>query len=111
MTPLHPTPDPSESPADARALDALLALDRVPPPSPALRRAILLDFDARAAGGFWRGLWREIGGLRIAAPALTASLVLGIAGASLYEPVSSVPDAPGYAELALFDAPYEDYAP
>ena len=57
-----------------RALDALLAADVVPPPSAGLRRAILLGFEQRVQGGFWRTFWRELGGVRVVAPALTASL-------------------------------------
>ena len=109
MTPMTP-----EDPRADRQLDALLAADVVPPPSAGLRRTILLDFQARAQGGFWRAFWREVGGLRIVAPALSASLALGIAVASLVEPAldPAIEDtAPGYAELALLDGAYEDYAP
>ena len=103
----------TESPRDAQALDALLALDRVPAPSPDLRRTILLGFDARMAGGFWRTLWREVGGLRVAGPALAASLALGIAVSTTFSTDPAVTDeavAPDYTELALFEAPYEEYA-
>lgn len=100
------------------ALDALLAADVVAPPSAGLRRTILLDFEARSAGGFWRAVWRELGGLRIAGPALSASLALGIAVAAMLEPATSPPgadvateDAPGYAEFALLDGAYEEYVP
>ena len=96
-----------------RALDALLAADAVPSPSPGLRRAILLEFAQRAQGGFWRTFWRELGGARVVAPALTASLALGIAVATFIQPAAetTVEDAPGYAELALLDGAYEDYLP
>lgn len=98
---------------DARSLDALLAADVVPPPSAALRRAILLGFEQRAQGGFWRAFWRELGGVRVVGPALTASLALGIAVATVIEPVApaTVDEAPDYAELALLDGAYEDYLP
>ena len=108
-TPTHPHPG-----LDDARLDALLALDRVPAPSPGLRRAVLLAADARA-DGFWRALWRELGGLRVAGPALAASLALGVTVATLLpadavgEPAADT--APDYTELALFDAAYEDYAP
>lgn len=108
------TPTTDESADQARALDALLAADVVAPPSEGLRRAILLDFEARTAGGFWRALWREIGGLRIAAPALSASLAVGIAVAAMLEPalpVAAPGDTPGYAELAMLDGGYEGYLP
>ena len=102
----------------ARAFDALLAADVVAPPSPGLRRTLLLDFEARKAGGFWHALWRELGGLRVAGPALSASLAMGIAVAAMTEPVSpgAAPavagdDAPGYAELALLDGSYDGYLP
>lgn len=107
-----------ESPDQARALDALLAADVVPQPRAGLRRAILLDIQARSAGGFWRALWRELGGLRIAGPVLSASLAVGIAVAAMLEPATPAPDsdvaseeAPGYAEFALLDGAYEEYLP
>ena len=111
MTPTHP-----ESADQARVLDALLAADVVPPPSPGLRRAILLDYESRSAGGFWRALWREIGGLRVAAPAFSASLAVGIAIAAMMEPAlpaldPAAEDTPGYAEFALLDGAYEEYLP
>jgi hypothetical protein len=110
------TPTTDESADQARALDALLAADVVAPPSDGLRRAILFDFQARTAGGFWRALWREIGGLQVAAPALGASLAVGIAVATMLEPAlpPAVPapgEAPGYAELAMLDGGYEGYLP
>lgn len=111
-------PTDHESKEQARALDALLAADVVAPPSAGLRRTILLDFEARSAGGFWRAVWRELGGLRIAGPALSASLAVGIAVAAMMEPaVPSIDtdfateDAPGYAEFALLDGAYEEYVP
>lgn len=107
-----------ESIEQARALDALLAADVVAPPSAGLRRTILLDFEARSAGGFWRALWRELGGLRIAGPALSASLAVGIAVAVMLEPAAPAPsadvadgEAPSYAEFALLDGAYEEYVP
>ena len=113
MTPTRP-----ESADQARVLDALLAADVVQPPAPALRRAILLDYEARSAGGFWRALWREIGGLRVAAPAFSASLAVGIAIAAMMEPALPATgpevaggEAPGYAEFALLDGAYEEYLP
>ena len=110
MTPLTPEED--------RTLDALLALDTVPPPQADLRRRILRDFDAQAAGGFWTALWRELGGLRVAGPALAASLVLGVAMSTTVVPQAdpatdalAAEEAPDYLELALLDTAYEDYAP
>jgi hypothetical protein len=108
-----------EDPRQARALDALLARDIVPPPSAGLRRAILLGFAERAQAGFWRSFWRELGGLRVVAPALATSLALGIAVAtfvpSLANPVEAVDqvadEAPAYAELAMLDGAYEEYLP
>ena len=96
-----------------RALDALLAADVVPPPSAGLRRAILLGFEQRVQGGFWRTFWRELGGVRVVAPALTASLALGIAVAvgSMNVATATEDEAPEYAELALLDGAYEDYLP
>ena len=114
------TPRPTGQPLDDAHLDALLAQAHVPAPSAGLRRAILLAADARGET-FWRALWRELGGLRVAGPALAASLALGVAVATLLpdvagdstEPsVDALADetAPDYTELALFDAAYEDYA-
>ena len=108
---MNPMP---EDPNADRALDALLAADVVPAPSPALRRTILLDFEQRMAGGFWRSFWHELGGVRVVAPALTASLALGIAVATFAPPATEATvdeEAPGYPELALLDGAYEDYLP
>ena len=111
------TPTTDETTGQARALDALLAADVVAPASPGLRRTILLDFEARSAGGFWHALWRELGGLRIAGPALSASIAVGIAVAASLQPAAAPDtplageDAPGYAEFALLDGAYDEYAP
>ena len=107
-----------ETPEQARALDAWLATDRVPPPSAALREAIVRDFRSRT-GGFWRGLWHELGGLRLVGPALTASLALGIAGAAMTgaflpaaAPDDTDVDADDYIALALLESgDDEDYLP
>jgi hypothetical protein len=100
---------------DARSFDALLSRDVVSPPSTGLRRAIVLAADARLEGGFWKTLWRELGGARIAGPALAASVVLGIAASAILSPAletaTSTDESPDYAELALLDGAYEDYAP
>lgn len=101
--------------AQAAALDALLAADAVAPPRPPLRRAILLAAEMRGPG-FLPMLWRELGGLRVAGPALAASLVLGIGVADVFglqstDAATAATQAPGYAELALLDGSYEDYAP
>lgn len=111
-------PTDRETPDQARALDALLAADGVAPPSEGLRRAIVLGFEAHAAGGFWRALWRELGGLRVAGPALSASLAIGIAVAAVSGPAppggdfdGAPEEAPGYAEFALLDGAYEGYLP
>lgn len=108
-----------ETPDQARALDAWLATDRVPPPSAALADAIVRDFRARTGPGFWRGLLHELGGLRRVGPALTASLALGIAGAAMLgaflpgtAPDDADVDADDYIELALLDGgDDEDYLP
>ena len=62
-------------------LDALLDSAALPPPSAALRRAVIDSFVNRPLGlaESLRLLWRELGGLRIAAPALAASLAMGVA--------------------------------
>lgn len=107
-----------ETPEQKRALDALLASDRVPPPSAALREAIVHDFRSRG-GGFWRGLLRELGGPWTLGPALAASVALGIGLAAMIgvappAPEPAVADDPSveYIELALLDGgEYEDYLP
>jgi hypothetical protein len=99
---------------DARSFDALLSRDVVAPPSTGLRRAIVLAADARLEGGFWNTLWRDLGGARIAGPALAASVVLGIAASAILSPAldtATTTESPDYAELALLDGAYEDYAP
>jgi len=98
----------------ALALDALLAVDAVAPPAADLRRTILAAAEDHVGAGFLRALLRELGGLRVAGPALAASLVLGIATASMFEPLLDTAtdvQAPDYAELALLDGAYEDYLP
>ena len=107
-----------ETPDQKRALDALLAGDRVPPPSAALREAIVRDFRERNVG-FWRGLLRELGGPWMLGPALAASVALGIGMAAMigvapYAPEPAPADDPSaeYIELALLDGgEYEDYLP
>ncbi|WP_460811744.1 hypothetical protein [Luteimonas pelagia] len=99
---------------DARSLDALLGHDVVASLSTGLRRAIVLAADARLEAGFWKTLWRELGGARIAGPALAASVVLGVAASAMLSPAldaTTTAEPPDYAELALLDGAYEDYAP
>lgn len=99
---------------EARSFDVLLSRDVVAPPSSGLRREIVLAADARLEGGFWKTLWRELGGARIAGPALAASVVLGVAASAMLSPAldaTTTAEPPDYAELALLDGAYEDYAP
>lgn len=107
---------------DARTLDAWLATGIVDPPPAHLRRRILADAGTRVRPSFLRTVLRELGGPRVAGPALAASLVLGIGAALVLEPATSAdmaldpeapdaPEAPGYAELAQLAGTYQDYLP
>lgn len=68
---------------EARELDAWLDALDAPPPRVGLRREILLAVsrEPRGARGWfaaWRELWHELGGTRIAAPALVLALGVGL---------------------------------
>ena len=72
---------------------------------------------ARGAGAGWGRLWSELGGLRMAGPALAMALVLGVTLAEVRG--GATPDAGADAtlavsgeevmEAALFGADYEEY--
>lgn len=84
----------------ARATDIELDRLTVPPPSPALRDA-LLERAPRPRG--WRpalaSLWRDLGGWSLAGPALAAGLALGLGmGIGL----SPLPATNGFDDEALF---------
>lgn len=65
----------------------------------------------RRRGGIAAGLWRELGGMRIAGPALAAAMVLGVvlADARIEAPEQAAEDELLAAAL-LVDADYEDFA-
>jgi hypothetical protein len=68
---------------DDPSLDAELdALRAAPPPSAQLRRNVLLAVAREPRALSWRealaALWRELGGTRLAGPALAMALVAGL---------------------------------
>lgn len=126
--------DPARWPAELRGLhtgeasaarDEALALDQAlalladaPLPSPGLRRRILLSAAAeppalRGPGALLRALWQELGGIRMAGPAMAMAMAFGIGLAWMTAPL---PDDAGYGAedmLALmqFDQDYEEILP
>ncbi|MBB5209615.1 hypothetical protein [Chiayiivirga flava] len=106
---------------DAAALDAWL--DAVPPPAPALRNAILVaaasqPHGASAGGrpGFvatLRALWFDLGGARLAAPALAMALAAGVGLGLALEPSTFEvdDDADDLLALAQIDDRYTEFAP
>lgn len=98
----------------AGRLDAMLDRWRVPAHSTDLRLRVLRD--APRAGerrpSMPRRLWHELGGWRLAAPALAAALTLGIGIGSTWPALE--PDDAFETELfslAQLDDPYTEYAP
>lgn len=107
---------------DAAALDAALAYP-VPPPPPALRIGILAAvaaeprqlphvtpntrwFDGLAA------LWRDLGGARLAGPALAMALAAGVGlGWLLEPPMASAAEPDDLLALAQFDDHYTELSP
>jgi len=89
--------------AQAAALEERLAAFPAPDPSPALRRNLLADFAAQRARGSWLdALWRQIGGIRVALPAMATALALGVAvGSWLPAPASDIGDSGNEDALAL----------
>jgi hypothetical protein len=99
-------------------LDAQLDALALPPVSPDLRRRVLLAVarEPRRAGVFsrlWlRELWEELGGARIAAPALAMALGAGL-GLGWLTPPSAADEADPEDLIALvqFDDSYAELAP
>lgn len=88
--------------ARAAMLEQRLAAFEAPEPSSALRRNLLADFAAQQARGGWQDrLWRQIGGIRIALPAMATALALGVAIGSWLPPPGSSTDANSEDALAL----------
>lgn len=87
-TPVIPPSDASDALlaefAQARELDAALeSLAQVPAPAPELRRRLLLALaaarrDPAHASSWLQALWDALGGSRLAAPALSFALALGL---------------------------------
>ncbi|MEZ5465339.1 MAG: hypothetical protein R3F22_09010 [Lysobacteraceae bacterium] len=93
--------------AQAEALEQRLAACEAPEPSPALRRRLLADFDAQRSRRTWLAtLWQQIGGTRIAVPAMTAALALGVAVGSWLPPTAG-DDVDGGDEDALLLLQYD----
>jgi hypothetical protein len=75
---------PGDAWSQARELDVLLDALAAPPPPSGLRRNVLLAvareprISSRGLLGAWRELWRDLGGARIAAPALVLALGVGV---------------------------------
>ena len=113
----HATLEPARR--DAVALDAALAqLDPVPLPPADLRRRILLAAarephrDARGIAGLLADLWRELGGTRIAAPALALALATGLGlGWEAVPATDAADDGEDLVLLAQFDDSYTEFLP
>jgi hypothetical protein len=104
---------------DARALDAELALlQPVPAPASGLRRQILLAAAREPRSGtrgileLLAGLWRELGGARIAAPALALAIAAGIGLGWDTGPMGDADeDGEDLLLLAQFDENYSEFLP
>ena len=104
---------------DAERLDAWLASSRPPEPPPSLRAAILATAHAGASAprANWRDvlrhLWYEIGGLRVAAPALAFALAAGIGLGHVLLQADVLNDNPteDLLALALIRDDYRSLAP
>ncbi len=104
---------------DTERLDAWLASSKPPAPPPALRAAILAAAQASASmpPATWRDvlrhLWYEIGGLRVAAPALAFALAAGIGLGNVLLQAGVLSDGPteDLLALALIRDDYRSLAP
>lgn len=101
---------------DAATIDAWL--DAVPPPPAALRGTILAAVAARAAprpglAATLRALWFDLGGARLAAPALAMALAAGVGLGLALEPpaLDTVDEADELLALAQIDDRYAEFAP
>lgn len=100
----------------AAALDGLLDTVPAPAPSPAVRAAILAAAPRAATPSLvgrlaeaWRTFSGELGGFRVAGPALAASLLLGIVvGGVMSESAGRAAD-PDLLQLALLDDTFVEY--
>jgi hypothetical protein len=109
----------AEALREAAALDALLAtLDDTPPASTDLRRRVLLAVAAQprhSPSGIvaaLRELWRELGGARIAGPALAMAMVVGLGLGWVTTPaVAEAGEPEDLLALAQFEDTYEEFNP
>ena len=102
----------------ARELDALLDTFEAPPPRVELRRTILLAVareprqPARGLLESWRELWRELGGARIAAPALVLALGVGVGlDWATTPPLVAEADSEDLLTLVQFEETYTELDP
>jgi hypothetical protein len=116
---LDASPELAAALHEAQSLDALFEPLAPAPDAPSgLRRTILLTVaqEPRAPRGLaqtLRELWRELGGIRVAAPALAAACAFGIGLAWMTAPLPDAPDDASEDVLALaqFEQSYEESAP
>jgi ferric-dicitrate binding protein FerR (iron transport regulator) len=100
----------------ALELDALLDSLEAPPPRAGLRRDILLAVAREPRSGSrgllaaWRALWRELGGARIAAPALVLALGVGLGLDWATTPAVSA-DGEDLLALVQFEESYPELDP
>lgn len=104
--------------AEARALDALLDTLDAPAPRIGLRREVLLavarEPSAPARGWFasLAELWRDLGGARIAAPALVLALGVGVGlDWAMTPPLTTGSDAEDLLTLVQFEESYAELDP
>jgi hypothetical protein len=105
----------------ALALDADLAQLTATAPDPSLRRAILVavgeGVQRTAAPGGWllalRSLWHELGGVRMAGPAMAMALAVGVGLGWMLEPaiVQSDDSSEDLMALAQFEDSYTELIP
>ncbi|MBB5014680.1 hypothetical protein [Rehaibacterium terrae] len=110
---LAASPEARRQQHEAARLDALLDAWQPPAPSPDLRLRLLhaMPLPQRAESLLHR-LWRELGGWRLAAPALAGALALGIAIGVLLPAMEAGDDLLAeWLSLAQLDDPYEEYTP
>ena len=91
---------------DDKSLDAELdALRAVPPPAAHLRRNVLMAVAREPRRLSWRAaiaaLWRELGGSRIAGPALAMALAMGVGMSWLLEDDAADDNGAGDDLIAL----------
>jgi hypothetical protein len=103
---------------EARELDALLDTLQAPPPPSALRREILLAVareprhGSRGLGDAWRELWRELGGARIAAPALVLAFGVGVGlDWAMTPPLGAEAESEDLLTLVQFEETYTELDP